>query len=201
MKKGAFFVFTATSESLSLPRESRLKLVIVEICVLQRKHERSDNSTNTITGRAKTGHKNGTMKGITSTIVVLFLVISFMCCLNDRSIPFLSMPKIRPWINKSCVLTRKFKNFLVVFVSRCKTKNFLKNFRVNTQLLIHERIFTTFMFSLKYIIFFKNRQFHTQFSQKLQLVVSGIIRVWSCFNTHFFWNFLKNLCITTKTWT
>jgi hypothetical protein len=47
-------------------------------------------------GTTRTEHKNGTMKGITSTIFVPFLGIPFMCCLNDRSIPFLSMALIRP---------------------------------------------------------------------------------------------------------
>ena len=46
--------------------------------------------------------------------------------------------KIHPWINKSCVLTRKFK----IFCSKSMKYEKILNFRVNTQLwLIRGRIF------------------------------------------------------------
>src|SRR3569623_1576202 len=45
MKNEAFFVFTINSESLSFSRKLHMKLAKFEICVLQRKHDRSENSS------------------------------------------------------------------------------------------------------------------------------------------------------------
>jgi hypothetical protein len=59
------------------------------------------------------------IRAITSTIVVPFLVIPFMCCLNDRSIPFLSIPEFSL---RSC-----FRCNTQTFQKSPTSHNYLKN--------------------------------------------------------------------------
>ena len=98
-----------------------------KVCVLKRKHECSENLVYTKTERWRQLQEQLSFRSWSSRSCVAWTIVP------SRS--YLCRKFIQPWSIK-VVYWRE--NFLVLFVSWRKTKNFL-NFRVNIQLLFIQR--------------------------------------------------------------